>query len=109
MAKLRKASDSEKRNYADGTPKVHPLFGFIKVEGVLGGVKGHWDCAVEYLGEGRDNPNYEVMAPDGMRFEPDGCHSLLAFTQADAVSRLVGTHLEVCPDDCGCKEVPDGN
>lgn len=104
MAKIRKASATEKANYTVAGYKVHPLFGFIKVEGSLGGTKARWDCAVEYLGEGPENPNYEVLAPDGMRFR-GGTHTLMGETQKDLCERIA-ERLETCPDDCDCKEVP---
>jgi hypothetical protein len=82
--RIRKAEAHEKKNYTG----INPLFGFVKVRGALGGVKTSWQCAVEYLGEGPDEPNYEVIAPTGMIFAPDGTHTLLGVTQSDLVNRI---------------------
>jgi hypothetical protein len=96
--KIRKATDAEKRQWAE-KKELYPLFGFIKVKGVLGRCVGFWQCEVEYLGEGKDNPNYEIHAPKGMHFM-DGCHTLLAETQADCFERLCGNDLVECSKDC---------
>lgn len=102
MARIRKAEQAEKMHYASTGP-LHPLYGYITVNGVMGGTKGRWSCAVEYLGEGRDNPNYEVMAPNGLLFSPDYIHTLLASTLAEMYERLKYQRLALCPYDCDCK------
>lgn len=93
--KIRKAEQHEKLNYENA---VHPLFGFVKVSGVLNGVKSSWQCPVEYLGEGKDEPNYEVLAPKGMYFADDGRHTILGTTQRDLLDQI--TTLEPCGEDC---------
>lgn len=105
MAKIRKATDTEKKQWCTagyGNTSIramYPLFGFIKVKGVLGGTVGFWQCEVEYLGEGRNEPNYEIHAPKGMHFI-EGTHTLLATTQADCFERLCGNTLVECNDSC---------
>lgn len=75
-----KATPEEKAEYQNGNP-VNPLFGFIIFDGHR--------LAVEYLGEGPGEPNYEVMAPSGKMFD-GGTHTLLGTTQADLFDSLVG-------------------
>ena len=90
MAKprYRKATEQEKEAYLTTKP-VYPLVGFIRHEGR--------DLPVEGLFEGKDEPNYEVMAPKGLHFSyPNGegapcascLHSLLATTLKDALDRV---------------------
>jgi len=43
--------------------------------------------AIEYLGEGKDNPNYEIMAPDQHYFPMTGTHTLICFTYRDLKER----------------------
>lgn len=97
--KIRKATDTEKTQWAD-KKELYPLFGFVKVPGSLGGTLGHWQCALEYLGEGPDEPNYELHAPDGMRFDY-GTHTILATTQRDLFDQC--PRLEVCAE-VGCED-----
>jgi hypothetical protein len=84
MAKIRKATDEEKGNYHGR----YPLFGFIKCSGK--------ECAVEDLrgSWSRPDPTYEVMAPKGFIFVPDGVHTLLADDLADVRSRVGANSLE---------------
>lgn len=92
--KIRKATPEEKKNYRG----VRPLFGFVKVPGVFAKHKQTFDCPVEYLGEGPDDPNYEVIAPSGMHFEGERLHTILGVTQQDMLDRIVD--LEECSEDC---------
>ena len=96
--KIRKATDTEKRQWAEAI-NLWPLVGYIKVKGVLGGTVGFWQCSVEYLGKGKNAPDYEVHAPKGMHFM-NGKHTLLAETQADCLYRLIGNDLVECSKDC---------
>ena len=98
--KLRKAEEHEKKNYAATNP-VHPLYGYvIGVTAVVGRIKTKYTIPVEYLGEGRDNPNYEAILPDGLNM--GGIHTVLGFTQADLLERL--SHgLSECSVDCECR------
>lgn len=94
--RITKATDSQKRQWAEAK-ELYPLFGYLTVKGSLGGTLGKWACAIEYLGEGKDQPNYEIHAPKGMHFS-DGPHSLLGTTQADLFMQL--TTLEECVREC---------
>jgi hypothetical protein len=94
--KIRKAEAHEKANYHG----VYPLFGYVVVPSVIAGVKTRHTVAVEYLGEGPGNPNYESIAPKGMHFG-DGLHTLLGSTQADLLERLDIDSLNECTEQCG--------
>jgi hypothetical protein len=59
--------------------------------------KTSWQVPVEYLGEGKDEPNYEAIAPLGMHFD-DGLHTMLGVTQRDLLDRL--TDLVECNENC---------
>lgn len=92
--KIRKAEAHEIRNYSG----VYPLFGYVKVPAVLAGSKTSYNVAIEYVGEGKDQPNYEAIAPKGMHFDEEGLHTVLGPTQRDVLDRL-GTLVE-CTKDC---------
>lgn len=95
--RIRKATTQEKIDYRTGNP-LYPLFGWVSV--ALRGSKGRKECAVEYLGEGQGEPNYEAIAPDGMHFDNgDILHTMLGTTQSDLLNRL--GRLENCTDACG--------
>lgn len=94
--KIRKAEDHEKANYNG----LYQLFGYVTVPAVVAGTKTRFVCAVEYLGEGKDNPNYEAIAPKGMKFDGE-VHTLLGCTQRDLLDRLFT--LTECSKDCDCK------
>jgi hypothetical protein len=97
--KIRKATDIEKQRWTEAK-ELYPLFGYVVVEGSLGGTKGRWSCAIEYLGEGKDEPNYEAHAPKGMHFNNgDILHTVLGTTQQDLLDRL--GELEECNEECG--------
>lgn len=91
--KIRKAEVHEKRQYTG----LYPLYGFVTVPAVLGGEKTRMTIPVEYLGEGRDQPNYEAIAPKGMHFDGP-LHSVIGFTQKDLLDHL--GELEECYKDC---------
>jgi hypothetical protein len=96
-----KATKAQQESYAQQQPKpLYPLWGYAVVE-VTKGLKKN--CPVEFLNEGKDNPNYEIMAPDGYKFT-EGVHSLLCVNLADVRDRLKYNGLEACADDCDCKE-----
>lgn len=91
MARAKRANANEQKAYSQRSPKpLYPLYGSVRVSGK--------PCHVEYLNEGRDNPNYEVLAPDGFWFYPDGVHSLLCFTLDDLDVRTDGNTLEADPE-----------
>ncbi|VVC05152.1 Uncharacterised protein [uncultured archaeon] len=78
---VQKATMKQKKSYNG----LYPLYGFAKVNGQL--------CTVEYLGEGKGEPNYEVLAPENYQFVPDGVHSLLCETLTDMEVRIDGNEL----------------
>lgn len=80
--RISKASPDQKASYKG----ITPLYGFARIDGQR--------CIVEYLGEGRDNPNYEVLAPDGFRFTPEGTTTLIGFTLSDLIERIEMNSLE---------------
>lgn len=82
--RIRKAEDVEKKNYQG----MHPLYGYVKVRGVFGGVQSSWQVPVEYLGEGKGEPNYEAILPNGLHLVGDCIHTVLGATQADLLERL---------------------
>lgn len=94
--KIRKAEDHEKKNYRG----VHPLFGFIdRVPGTFAKHKTHFAVAVEYLGEGKGEPNYEAIAPSGLHFDNgDRLHTVLGVTQRDLLDRI--SELVECTEKC---------
>lgn len=88
----RKATAEEKREYAKTKP-VYPLWGFCRV--------GKIRCAVEHPNEGPGEPNYEIMAPDGYIFEPDGVHTMLCQTLEEVCERAAYSELDRCTcEDC---------
>jgi len=99
MARVTKATPEQREEYVTrhiteyGSKPVHPLYGFVTVEGHV--------CAVEFPNEGPDNPKYEVMAPKGYHFA-EGLHSLLCFSMADLQDRI-------CEGLHSCTPACDGN
>lgn len=90
--KIIKATDEEKKAYAETQPRpVAPLFGWVMMQGQR--------IAVEYLGEGKDEPNYEAIAPTGFHFTEE-VHTLIGVTQRDLLDRLAGNGLESCTKEC---------
>ena len=96
--KIRKAEAHEKANYRG----VHGLFGYIEqVPAVFAGVKTRFTVPVEYLGEGRDEPNYEAIAPNGLHWEEGdgvGLHTMIGVTQKDLLDRVY--ELTECSEQC---------
>lgn len=93
--KITKATRSEKIKYSQRRPKpVHPLYGVVNVSGT--------DCVIEFLNEGSDNPNYEVIAPAGKYFPEHDLHNVLCGTVADILDQMTGVTLEPCPDGSSC-------
>jgi hypothetical protein len=85
--KIRRATAEEQTAY-QGISQLH---GWIKVSGQI--------CAVEYLGEGKYEPNWEVVAPSGFHFVSERTHTILGTTQRDMLDRVLG--LEPCDEHCG--------
>lgn len=92
--KIRKAEEHEKRKWQE-SGELYPLHGYVRVQGVLGGIIGYWCCEVEYLGEGKDEPNWEIHAPKGMHFD-DKRHTIIGTTQQDMLDQV--TELVECID-----------
>jgi hypothetical protein len=90
--RIEKATVAQKRDYAERkiNGAINPLHGFVWV--------GNRRLYVEGLQEGRDDPKYEVMAPAGMRFMPDGVTTLLCFSLHDLDNRLQSNELERNPE-----------
>ena len=100
MPKIIKATDEQKREYrnaimAKGAVRVPPLYAYVTI--------GGQECAIVYLGEGKDAPNYELIAPDGYCLEPER-HSELYSTLNEMREGLGSIRLEPCEPDCGCGE-----
>lgn len=91
MPRMTLATQTERDAYNDGS-HVYPLHGFVKVGGV--------ECAVERCGTNSDDPQYEVMAPEGFHFDADETHTLLCFTLKDLDERTKMNRLEPCHDNC---------
>jgi len=81
--RIRRATPEEKARY-DG---VHPLYGYAL------SWKPPLKMEIEYLGEGKDEPNYEVLAPAGKIFA-EGVHTLLATDLKELKERLEINPLE---------------
>ena len=84
-----KATPEEKIEYQKTNP-VYPLYGWAISK------KENYKLAIEYLGEGPGQPNYEVIAPDGYSWLEE--HTLLCFDLKDLRERLTGNSLRKC--DC---------
>ena len=81
MVKIRKATPEEKAEYWKTSP-VYPLYGYIKHD-------GH-ELAIEDLRcWPKEDPQYEVLAPDGHIFCPDGLHTILCHTLKDVRARVM--------------------
>ena len=94
--KLRKAEAQEKANY-QGT---YPLFGYaVNVPAVFAKVATRYNVPVEYLGEGKGEPNYEAILPSGLHLDGDSIHTVLGTTQRDLLDRLAAGLVE-CNEDC---------
>lgn len=91
MAKMTLATQEQRDAYNDGS-HVYPLHGYVKVGGV--------ECAVERCSGGKDDPQYEVMAPEGFHFDADETHTLLCFNVKDVDERTRMNLLEPCGPHC---------
>ena len=97
--KLRKAEDHEKTNYRG----IYPLWGYaIGVPAVIAGIKTKYTVPVEGLFEGKHNPNYEAILPDGLHLSGDMTHTVLGETQKGLLEWLAQGMVE-CDSDCDCK------
>jgi len=88
MVRIIKATNAEKVAYRVNQQFPCTLYGWIKMNSQT--------VPVEYLGEGQDNPNYEVIAPRGFVFDADETHTLIGFTLADMHERIASNNLIVC-------------
>lgn len=96
--RIRKAEAHEKAQYAEGNGRynddgnrkpLYPLFGYIVgVPAVVAGVKTRYTVPVEGLFEGKDEPNYEAILPDGLHLSGDFIHTVLGTTQRDLLDRM---------------------
>lgn len=91
MARMKLATQGQRDAYNDGS-HVYPLHGYVKVGGV--------ECEVERCGAGRDDPQYEVMAPSGFHFDADETHTLLCFSVSDVDERTKMNKLVPCHENC---------
>lgn len=92
--KISKATPEEKALYAQTRP-VYPLYGYVtNAEGIA--------LAIEDLRcWPKDDPQYEVMAPEGMRFDLVYTHSLLCDDLKDLKNRVSCYPVVACTcDDC---------
>jgi len=97
MATIRRANRQQKILYVEDGWHLYPLYGFAKI--------GEHDCYIEDLRDNRerDEPRYEVLAPEGHIFVSDGLHSMLCLDLKDLRDRVAYNTLEQC--DCssgGC-------
>ena len=71
----------QERNAYHKTKPVYPLYGYV--------IKNGNKWVIEDLRGSHDgDPKFEVMAPDGYVFEPDGVHTLLCVDHADIIERV---------------------
>jgi hypothetical protein len=90
--KITKATPEEKALYAQRNP-VYPLYGFvINKEGLA--------LVIEDLRSWpKGDPQYEVMAPDGMSFDLVDAHSLLCTDLKDLRNRVAIYPVGTCTCD----------
>lgn len=95
MGRIRIATEEQRDQYLEGKP-VYPLHGFIRVDGT--------DCAIEDLRglASPGDPKWELMAPAGHQFFPEGLHTMLGFDQADIIERASGQLIIKCDPGCDC-------
>lgn len=91
MARMTEATQEQIDTYNDGS-HVYELCGFVRVSGK--------ECPVERCGHDRDNPQFEVMAPQGFHFDADETHTLLCFSKADIHERTRMNDLIPCHAGC---------
>lgn len=95
MATLRKANPNERISYAARRPRpVYPLYGWVRV--------GSFFCAVEDLRgtASQDEPQYEIIAPDGKHFDDEGTHTILCHTRDEIFLRAETNRLVTCTEAC---------
>jgi hypothetical protein len=86
---IRKATEEERMGYEG----QYPLYGYVKHGGL--------QLVIEDLRcWPKQDPQYEVMAPDGFHFSTDRLHSLLCIDMKDIRDRLNGEELESCTEEC---------
>lgn len=89
---LRRASDAEKAEYLQGSP-VYPLSHWVDIGGVR--------CAVERLSSyHRDDPQYEIVLPEGYHDAYECLHTLLCFDLKDVRERAGYVRLTACSEHC---------
>lgn len=92
MAKIRKATDAEKASAAAEQYRCYPLYGYVKHRSGV-------ELEVEELNDRDNDIKYEVLAPAGQHFYPDGLHTLLCSNQKDVFQRIA-QDLVPCGEDC---------
>lgn len=90
--RVRKATGLESQQWRSQPDALYPLHGFVKLNG--------YDLPVEYVGEGKGQPNYEVHAPNKTHFRHAGTHTILATTLRDLTDQLAGEFLVKCNAAC---------
>lgn len=90
IKRIRRPTPDECKAYANGGA-LYPLVRIVVCE--------HVELYVEGLYEGKDQPKYEIMAPEGKHFLEE-CHSLLCFDMKDLRERIQYTDLIPCTDAC---------
>lgn len=68
--------------------------GMVDIQKIDGGTWPHKEM----------RPQFEVFAPAGTHFEPEGLHSLICFSRKDISARLQDATLKPCKVDCDCGE-----
>lgn len=81
-----KASAEDIKEYQKSDP-VYPLSHWVTIDGVR--------CAVERLSQGvKEDPKYEVLAPNGYKFSEDGLTSLICYDLNDVKERCSYMEIE---------------
>lgn len=98
MPKIIKATAEQKAEYLEQRKDIKgqpPLYGYVEIS--------EQECAIEFVGEGQGEPNYELIAPSGYCFGPD-LHGYVASTLKELQADIDVATLEQCDHDCGCGE-----
>ena len=92
MPKILKPTEEQALKY-DG---IYPIHGYVKLDGV--------ECVLEDLRRFATDfdPRWEMVAPEGYHFFPEGTHTVLGFSQKDLFDRLAGTSVNKCEKGCDC-------
>lgn len=92
MAKqtIKTATPEEREAYRG----CYPLLGWYNA--------GEHRCAVEDLSGdwSKEDPQLEILAPDGFHFEMNGTHSLLCINRTDLYERVASETLVACTEAC---------